>query len=400
MTRPPSTSALPAIGMAASKPHVAVIVGTRPEAVKLAPVVRALGHWVEARVILSGQHVDLIDGVLADVGLTPDIRLEVMRAGQSLNGLTHRLVEALSTELVRNRPDAVVVQGDTTTAMCAALVAFHENVPVAHVEAGLRSHDPRAPFPEEINRRLISQMSTWHFAPTRISAENLLREGFTCDSVMTTGNTVVDALRWILEQNSGVSAFEGMPERRMLVTLHRRETQGAAMAEICRALSKVAERLQLEVVLPMHPSPAVRDCIRPALIRSDNVRLLEPMRYPNFIATLAEAALVVTDSGGVQEEAASLGVPVLITRDTTERPEVVDSGCARLVGTSPTLLAEAVVELMTDVSTQAAMTCAKNPFGDGHASERIARRLLHDLAPGNLDLGPGPDEEMQSCVSI
>ncbi len=357
------------------------MLGTRPEAVKLSPVVRALAASTRVRLVLTGQHEELVEDLTRELGLVPGARLNVMRPRQSLNLLTARLMRALGEELVAHRPDAIVVQGDTTTAFCGALAAFHEGVPVAHVEAGLRSHDPANPFPEEVNRCLIGQIATWHFAPTPRAVGNLIAEGHRGDSIEMTGNTVIDSMLWVREHGLGTSAFRpGTGGQRLLVTLHRRETQGSDMYRICEALGEIARDLQLDLVLPMHPSPPVRESIMPALAANSYVRLVEPLGYLDFVATLADASLVVTDSGGVLEEASALHVPALVARNTTERPEALEANCARLVGTDPAQLSRAVRELLTDAKAHAAMALAPNPFGDGHAGSRIAKRLLADLS--------------------
>src|SRR5450432_1021183 len=364
----------------ASLPRITVVLGTRPEAVKLAPVLRALVGIAQVRLVLTGQHGDMVENLLNDLGLCPDIRLGVMSPRQTLGGLTARLMDSLADELTAYRPDAVVVQGDTTTAMCGALAAFYDAIPVAHVEAGLRTFDRANPFPEETNRRLIAQMATWHFAPTLRAAGNLLEEGQRVDTVYMTGNTVIDSLLWVRHHSLGTSAFATDRRPRLLVTLHRRETQGSEMLALCVGIGQVAEELDLNVVLPMHSNPAVRESVMPALAGNPNVKLVEPLGYLDFIATLADATAVVTDSGGVQEEAPSLGVPVLVARATTERPEAVQAGCARLVGTDPSAMVAAIRDVVTNRHTHATMARPVSPFGDGLAAHRIADTLIADLA--------------------
>jgi len=362
------------------KSLITVVVGTRPEAVKLAPVVRALRTAAEVRLVLTGQHEELVEDLVAQLGLRPDARLGVMRPRQGLNQLSARLMETLAGDLVEHRPEAVVVQGDTTTALCGALAAFHEAIPVAHVEAGLRSHDRTNPFPEETNRCLIGQLATWHFAPTSRAVKNLVAEGHDSDSIEMTGNTVVDSLLWVRNRGLGATRFRGPVGRRLLVTLHRRETQGCEMRHLSEALGKVASDLDLEVVLPLHPSPSVRESITPALAPYRNVRLVEPLSYVDFVATLADASLVVTDSGGVLEEAPSLNVPVLVARNATERPEAIEANCARLVGTNPQNVIDGVYELITNTQAHKEMAHAASPYGDGCAGVRISKRLVRDLA--------------------
>jgi len=358
---------------------ITVILGTRPEAIKLSPVVRALTTRTRVRLVLTGQHEEMVDDLIAELGLSPDTRLGVMRPRQTLNQLTAHLMDGLANDLVAHRPDALVVQGDTTTALCGALAGFHESVPVAHVEAGLRSYDRSNPFPEETNRCLIGQLAKWHFAPTRRAVQNLVAEGHCNDSIEMTGNTVIDSLLWVRRRGLGTSAFLGPADRRLLVTLHRRETQGTEMADLSRAVGEIARDLQLEVVLPVHRNPWVRESIIPVLGDHPNVRLVEPLGYLDFVATLADATLVLTDSGGVQEEAPTLCVPVLVARNVTERPEAVEANCARLVGTDPKKVMSAVCELITDRHAHSEMARVSNPFGDGLAGLRISERLVRDL---------------------
>lgn len=373
-------AAVSSLGSYKSKPRVTVVVGTRPEAVKLSPVVRALAPSARVRLVLTGQHEAIVDDLITELGLDADVCLGVMRPRQSLNQLTARLMDAFANELLTHRPDAIVVQGDTTSALCGALASFQEAVPVAHVEAGLRSHDLANPFPEEGNRSLIGQIARWHFAPTPIAVQNLVGEGRSIDSIVMTGNTVIDSLLWVRNRGLGSSVFQRTTGQRLLVTLHRRETQGAEMARLSETLGELARSLQLEVVLPMHPSPKVRESVTPALAGNTHVRLIEPLGYVDFVATLADADLVLTDSGGVQEEAPSLDIPVLIPRNVTERPEGVEASCARLVGTDPNRVSDAVRELITDPDARLRMARAVSPFGDGFASLRIARRLLADIS--------------------
>jgi UDP-N-acetylglucosamine 2-epimerase (non-hydrolysing) len=356
---------------------VAVIFGTRPELIKLAPVIREMP--AKPLIINTGQHRELLDPLLRRLDVTPDENLDVMRDNQSLSGLTARLAEALGETLRKHRPDVVIVQGDTTTAFCGALAAFYEQIPVAHVEAGLRSGVPHDPFPEELNRRLVTGLTRWHFAPTPRAAAALCGEGVSREHVQITGNTVIDNLLWVLEHARGRCAFR-TGKRRLLVTLHRRENQGARMRSIAAMLARIAARGDVEIVLPLHRSPAVREALLPALDGVEGVTLTEALDYPDFTATLAGCDLVVTDSGGVQEEAPSLGKPVIVARETTERPEAIEAGAAILAGTSPDELREMITTLLDDADRYASMSAAINPFGDGYAARRIADRLLADLS--------------------
>lgn len=363
--------------------RVAVVIGTRPEAIKLAPVCRSLvSRGAEVAVVLTGQHRELVDELLGPLEIVEyvDADLEVMKPRQDLSALASMLLERLGTYLVKTQPDAVVVQGDTTSALCGALAAFHERLPVAHVEAGLRSGDITDPFPEELNRQLIARATRWQFAPTYNACENLEREGVDRDHVHLVGNTVVDSLQWVLRRGIGSSGFSSMANPlKILVTLHRRETRGAALRAIAEAIAHIAYVHDAEVCFPIHPSPDVRDAVVPVLAGASLVKLCEPLGYFDFLATLAEADLAISDSGGVQEEAPTLGTPVLVVRDTTERPEAIAAGCAALVGTDPSRLEQMASDLIEHPDRRTRMASMANPFGDGHAAERIADRLLAGL---------------------
>jgi UDP-N-acetylglucosamine 2-epimerase (non-hydrolysing) len=381
--RPAADIGRPAAELAAPV-RVLVIFGTRPEAVKLAPVVRALEADPRfAPVVCStGQHKEMLEQMLEAMRLVPDYQLGMMRDRQSLSALTSLAVRGLGEVIQFERPAAVVVQGDTTTCLCGALTACYEGIPVAHVEAGLRSGCLGNPFPEELNRRLVAQLTRWHFAPTQRAASNLRREGIDPAAVAVTGNTGIDNLHWVLDRGLGSPRF-GTGLRRVLVTLHRRESQGETMRGLAGAISKLAARGDVEILLPLHRSPAVRDVIGPVLGETPNVTLTGPLGYLEFTASLASADIVLTDSGGVQEEAPSLGKPVLVLRETTERPEAIEAGVARLVGTSADAVYQAAARLLDDPDAYAAMAQAVSPFGDGHAAARIVSRLAADLAPAS-----------------
>ncbi|MFI0480151.1 non-hydrolyzing UDP-N-acetylglucosamine 2-epimerase [Actinomadura sp. 9N215] len=374
-----------------------IVLGTRPEAIKLAPVVRAMdaSPACEPLVVSSGQHREMLAPILADLDVKAHTDLAVMRDRQRLSGLTGRLVTALDAIIRLERPDVVVVQGDTTTALCGALAASYEQIPVAHVEAGLRTGNLYNPFPEELNRRLIGRIARWHFAPTERAAAHLRAEGIAGPDVMTTGNTVIDNLHWMLRQGKGEAAFRttgtgtgtgtgaAVAGKRILVTLHRRENQGSGMRGLARAVRRLADRGDCEVLLPLHKSPAVREALLPGLSGHPGVTIREPLGYPDFTATLAACDLVLTDSGGVQEEAPSLGKPVLVLRATTERPEAIDAGVAQLVGTDPGEVYAAASRLLDDPAERDRMARAVNPFGDGRAAERIVGAMVRDcLRPG------------------
>lgn len=360
-----------------------VAVGTRPEIIKLAPVLHELrSRGARPRLLLTGQHREMVHDLIGTLDLAgvETIRLEVMQPRQRLNGLASRLLAALGEHFQRSPPVLLFVQGDTTSAMCGALAAFHERIPVAHVEAGLRSGHVDDPFPEEMNRQLISRLASWHFCPTEGSAENLAREHIDMAKVLVTGNTSIDTLQWIRAQGLGSTAFPPHREgrTRVLVTLHRRENQGAPMCEMATALASLSRELDVDVVLPLHPSPAVRDVLIPVLSEAPSIRLTNPLDYLDFVATMADAHIVVTDSGGVQEEAPAVATAALVVRRTTERPEAVASGCARLIGVSARALSQHLRELVECPSVRSEMTRNGSPFGDGHAARRIVDRVLSD----------------------
>ncbi len=376
------------------EPVVDIVVGTRPEAIKLAPVAHELARrGTSVRLVFTGQHRELVEDLLGPLGLEdlPRVDLRVMAPGQRLNGLAARLVARLGDHLEKAPPALVLVQGDTTSALCAALCAFHERIPVGHVEAGLRTGRLDSPFPEEANRQLVSRLASWHFCPTERAVVNLLAEGVDPVLVLHTGNTVIDTLLAVTGRGLGRSAFPARAHegQKVLVTLHRREHHGEVLASLAAALVNVAERRGLELVVPLHPHPAVREAMAEILGSSARVTVTGPLGYLDFVATLGEADVVVTDSGGVQEEAPALGVPVLVVRETTERPEAIEAGCARLVGTDPKALESHLEQLVADPALRAAMTRRGSPFGDGHAAERIVGRLLGDVA-GLVRARPAP----------
>lgn len=365
--------------------RVMVIYGTRPEAIKLAPVIRALraSSQFSPIVTLTGQHRRLADQANRTLAIQPDHDLDIIQPRQSLHGLTARALQRLATPLQRERPDAVVVQGDTTSAFAGALAAFYEQIPVVHVEAGLRTGDIHSPFPEEANRRLTSQIAALHLAPTQVSEHNLTLSGISPDKVLVTGNTVIDALLWAVRQhapygNAALEALHGTDRPVLLVTTHRRESWGARMRGLAQAVAKLARaHPDLSIVLPVHPNPVVREALLPALDGLDNAIVTEPLGYCAFARLLRRATVVLTDSGGVQEEAPSLGKPVLVTRDTTERPEAISAGTARLVGTKPERIYAEVSHLLTSPQAYQGMATAVNPYGDGRAAQRTVHAIAH-----------------------
>lgn len=370
--------------------HLLTILGTRPEAIKLAPVVlqAAATPGVRHTLCVTGQHRQMLDQVLAVFGLTPDHDLAIMRPGQDLTHVTTAVLEGLGPVLDAARPDWVIVQGDTTTAFAGSLAAFYRKIPVAHVEAGLRTHNIHSPWPEEMNRQLTGRIASLHFPPTEAAAENLRREGVADSRLLVTGNTVIDALQWVAAKLDSDPALASRfaqefswldPTRRLvLVTGHRRENFDGGLARVCAALAEIAARGDVQIVYPVHLNPTVQETARAVLAGSQAVHLIPPQDYVPFLYLMRRAYLIVTDSGGIQEEAPGLGIPVLVTRDTTERPEAIAAGTARLVGTDSTALVAAATTLLDSPAAHAAMAGAKNPFGDGRASARIVARLLQE----------------------
>ncbi len=364
---------------------ILTVIGTRPEAIKMAPVLLALraAGGIRSLLCVTGQHRDMLDGALDEFGLVPDFDLDIMRPGQDLTWITTTVLEGLRPILTQTRPEWLLVHGDTTTAMAAAMAGFYAGVPIAHVEAGLRSHDMARPWPEEMNRVVVDRMAGLMFAPTPLARDNLLREGVAAASITVTGNTAVDAvlamrgriLRDRVLETQLAAALPALdPGRRIiLVTGHRRENFGAPFEAICRSLVRLAGRGDVEVVYPAHLNPAVQGPARRILGGVPHVHLLPPLAYAAFTHLLMQAAIVLTDSGGIQEEAPSLGKPVLVMRDVTERPEAVAAGTARLVGTDP---ARILAETNRLLDLPRMPRPRSNPYGDGKAASRIVTRLL------------------------
>ncbi|GAB3178963.1 UDP-N-acetylglucosamine 2-epimerase (non-hydrolyzing) [Nesterenkonia halophila] len=374
------------------------IYGTRPEAIKMAPIVKALhaSDHFDCQVTVTGQHREMLDQVNELFGIVPEHDLNIIQPRQTLNGVLTRTVDGLDELFDAQTPDAVVVQGDTTTTTAGALAAFYRGIPVIHAEAGLRSFDLTSPFPEEANRRMTSQIAALHLAPTSQSRTNLEREAIASESIVVTGNTVIDALLEVAAQQvpfADAQLEEAAASGRdvLLVTTHRRENQGAAMEGVGRALARLSERHPEKlIVLPAHRNPVVREAILPALAGHGNVIVTEPLPYGEFTRLMNLATVVLTDSGGVQEEAPSLGKPVLVMRDNTERPEAVDAGTVRLIGTDEDRVVSEVSTLFDDATAYAAMANAVNPYGDGAAAARTVAAIdrlfgfgerLPDFAP-------------------
>jgi len=378
--------------------NILVTFGTRPEAIKLFPVIHALKGDADfnVTVCVTAQHREMLDQVLEIANIEPDLDLDIMRPNQSLPEMTSRIMRGFDDVLNEVKPDRVMVQGDTTTAMAAALSAFYRKIPVDHVEAGLRSGDIYSPWPEEVNRKVVGSIASLHFAPTARAAEALARENVPSDRVFVTGNTVIDALLQTKKSIDQRAAEMGSVERELmeaaegrhviLVTAHRRENFDGGMERIAAALLKIVEREDVFAVFPVHPNPNVMAPMRAMLGDHPRIRLLPPQDYVPFVGLLSRSYLVLTDSGGVQEEAPALGKPVLVMRNTTERPEGVEAGTALLVGTDPALIASEAHRLLQDRQHYLRMSRAHNPFGDGRASERIRDVLSKEIAPNRKEL--------------
>ena len=362
--------------------RLAVVIGTRPEAIKLMPVIvaaRARSATFETLIVRTGQHRGLVDQLMAEFGFEADVDLAVMRPQQDLAHVMSRSMSGLSDLFANRRPDWVIVQGDTTTTFAGALAAFYNGIAIAHVEAGLRTGNLQAPFPEEANRSMTARIASLHFAPTVQARVNLLAEGIADEHIVVAGNTGIDALRLTSEDavRSASRCALQPPGRYVLVTVHRRESHGPALQRICDALHRLRERHPgLHLWIPMHPSPAVRPLLVAALAGRERVHLTEPLGYRDFVGALTHAALVLTDSGGIQEECAALGKPVVVLRDETERSEAVDAGISTLVGTDVDRIVEAASRLLDDARLYDSIARPSDVFGDGRASERILDALL------------------------
>ncbi|MCA9243565.1 MAG: UDP-N-acetylglucosamine 2-epimerase (non-hydrolyzing) [Phycisphaerales bacterium] len=362
--------------------NVMVVFGTRPEAIKLAPIIHALRGRSDCRTLVcsTGQHRELLAGALAVFDIQPDIDLDLMTPGQTPTDVLGRVVSRFGALLREHRPDTLVVQGDTTTVMGAALAAFYGDVEVAHVEAGLRTNDRRAPFPEEVNRRVTGVVADLHFAPTAVARGNLVREGVAPDRIFVTGNTVVDALKLAQRRLCDTALppeLDVTPCRLVLVTAHRRESFGEPLRNICMAIRDLVRDFpDIEVIYPVHLNPNVREPAHEILGNQERIRLTAPLDYADMVRLLSRATLVLSDSGGVQEEAPSLGAPLLILRDKTERPEVVSAGAALLVGTNRDMIFETAGKLLSNDAARAEMARPRDIFGDGLAAQRIVEGIV------------------------
>lgn len=379
---------------------IAMVFGTRPEAIKMAPLARVLKQTpgIELKICSTGQHREMLQQVLEGFSLAVDEDLQVMTQGQTLNGLSQHLLGALDQAYERLQPHMVLVHGDTTTSFIASFAAFNRQLPIGHVEAGLRTGDLKAPWPEEANRRLTGVLADLHFAPTAKARDNLLREGVPAEHIEVTGNTVIDALLWMRDRqqaiqwrpapDSPLAALE--PQRPMvLITGHRRENLGDGFNHICQALARLAERYPLaQFVYPVHLNPKVKDAVYSMLSNKPNIYLVPPQDYQHFVWLMGRARFILTDSGGVQEEAPAIGKPLLVLRDVTERPSVLEGGTVLLVGTDAERIIKHASELFDDPAIFERMSRVHTPYGDGHASERISERLLRwwQAQPAGKDL--------------
>ena len=372
--------------------NIVAVIGTRPEAIKMAPVILALrdATMFKTKVCVTGQHRELLHSALRLFDIAPDYNLNVMRPNQSLDDVTTSILQFLGEVLDEVKPNLLLVQGDTTTCMAASLSAFYRKIAVGHVEAGLRSGNLYAPWPEEFNRRVVSIATRFHFTPTKQARENLLAEGFPEAHIYVTGNTVIDALQWVSarideseeKRKHFQHAYDFLdPKRRLvLVTGHRRENYGAGLAQICSAIERLAKRDDIQIVYPVHPNPNVRIFVEEKLSGIDRVFLIDPVEYESFVYLMHRASILLTDSGGIQEEGPSLGKPVLVMREVTERPEAVAAGTVRLVGSNTDRIVSEVERLLDDKVAYEAMARAINPYGDGKASQRILAVLERELA--------------------
>lgn len=369
---------------------ILVFVGTRPEAIKMAPVFFELKRRAEFNPLLvsTGQHKEMLSQALSDFGLTPDINLNVMTTNQTLSGVSAKLFESIDKLLESENPDAILVQGDTTTVQVASLASFYRGIPIGHVEAGLRSHNMHAPFPEELNRRVTALVADWHFAPTNLSKENLLSEKIQDSRILVSGNTVIDALFWMTKKmevqppNLPIDIEKSIAEdkRIILVTGHRRESFGQGFENICTALELIAKNFPNDqIIYPVHLNPKVRTIVNGRLKDHENITLADPLPYESFVFLMNKSYIILSDSGGIQEEAPSLGKPVLVMRTVTERPEGVDAGVNFLVGTDPQAIFNLASEFLKDDKKYHAISSIESPFGDGKAAQKICDFLQEQL---------------------
>jgi len=359
---------------------ILMIVGTRPEGIKMAPLFLRLRDDFDVKVCVTGQHREMLDQVLKLFKIVPDFDLNLMKPNQNLSNLTGEILNGVTNILQQDEFDWVLVQGDTTSTMAGTLAAFYQKVPVGHVEAGLRTYNLGSPFPEELNRQITSKMARLHFAPTAQSKQNLLNEGFSDNSISITGNTIIDALNWVLdhsEERDVELPFDIQQYRTILVTGHRRENFGDGLQQICEALHTIAtQKPDVKIVYPVHLNPNVIKPVNRILSNLPNIHLIEPLEYQQFVYLMNQSILILTDSGGIQEEAPSLGKPVLLMRETTERPEALEAGTVKLVGTNKQMIVDETMRLLNNSEAYQKMAYAHNPYGDGSASEKIMEALI------------------------
>ncbi len=363
--------------------HILTVIGTRPDAIKMAPVIQQLRKKFgdSIKVCATAQHREMLDQVLSIFNIVPDYDLNIMQSNQSLSDITSFVLQGIEKLLKNDKPDRVLVQGDTTTAMAAAMAAFYQKIPVDHIEAGLRSHDPFSPWPEEMNRKITDCLTDLHFAPTKNAAENLLNEGINKNKIFITGNTVVDALiqiRSLLEKDKKIRseldkkfAYLDSAKKLILVTGHRRESFGTGFKNICEALAELSKKEGVQIIYPVHLNPNVKEVVPNYLGSHKNIFLIEPQDYVALVYLMQRSYLVLTDSGGIQEEAPTFGKPVLVMRNVTERPEAVASGISKIVGTNVETIVSEAVKLLNDKHLYEQISVIQSPFGDGHAAERI-----------------------------
>lgn len=373
----------PRIIQVPNRTHITCVIGTRPEAIKMAPVIKALRNtdWAKCSVVATAQHRGLLDQTLAQFGIVPDMDLDLMTEGQSMVDLTSRLLPSLAAAVDQSGARAVLAQGDTASVFAAALVAFYAQIPFGHVEAGLRTNDLGQPFPEEGFRQMVARLSRWHFAPTESAAANLRREGIAERSIHVTGNTGIDSLMEVAANGRApTAASDGKGSRLILLTAHRRESFGRPMAAVFSAVRQIADKYpDVHVLYPVHPNPNVKSMARDMLGDHPRIVLREPMDYLEFVQAMADSYLILTDSGGIQEEAPALGKPVLVLREQTERPEAIDFGVAKLVGTDGGRIFKEVARLLDDPARYSEMAVGRSPYGDGLAAPRIEKILRHSL---------------------
>jgi UDP-N-acetylglucosamine 2-epimerase (non-hydrolysing) len=380
----------------AARKKVLCVVGTRPEAIKMIPVIKALrgAPWADCRVVVTAQHRELLDQMFAFFGVTPDVDLNIMRANQTLVGLTARLLVEVAAVLETEKPAMVLAQGDTTTVLATALASFYQRLPFGHVEAGLRTHDLNNPFPEEANRALAGRLTALHFAPTLAARNNLLSEGLAPESVFVTGNTVIDALFMAVRRQEPIGVPLDPSRRLILVTAHRRDSFGEPIRHICRAVATLSQRFpDVEVLWPVHPNPSVKPVVESLVGNLPRVHLCSPLAYGSFVSALQRAYVILTDSGGVQEEAPALAKPVLVMRDQSERPEAIAAGVAKLVGCDEQAIVAETSRLLENRQAYAAMSAGASPYGDGAAAARITQ-LVHCYLAGLKLRMDGPVAEL------